>query len=71
MVGLYFVHYIAKAKRQDLSKKIVSAKFYSLLIDGSTNKGNVDNEPVLTVWCDPNGSDEKVHTRISYLSLIR
>ena len=69
--GRTFVHYIAEAKRQDLSKKIVSVKFYSLLIDGSTDKGNVDNEAVLTVWCDPNGSDEKIHTRISYLSLIR
>ena len=69
--GRTFVHYIAEAKRQDLLKKIVSAKFYSLLIDGSTDKGNVDNEAVLTVWCDPNGSDEKIHTRISYLSPIR
>ena len=69
--GRTFVHYIAEAKRQDLSKKVVSAKFYSLLIDISTDKGNFDNKAVLTVWCDPNGSNEKVHTRVSYLSLIR
>jgi len=65
------VHYIAEARRQELAKKVVSAKFYSLLIDGSTNKGNIDNEAVLTVWCDSNSTDEKIHTRISYLSLIR
>ena len=48
-----------------------SAKFYSLLIDGSKDKGNVDNEMMLTVWCDLNGNDEKVHTRVSCFSLIR
>ena len=69
--GRTFVHYIAEARRQELAKKVVSAKFYSLLTDGSTDKGNIDNEAVLTVWCDSNGTDEKIHTRISYLSLIR
>jgi len=63
--GRTFVHYIAEARRQELAKKVVSAKFYSLLIDGSTDKGNIDNEAVLTVWCDSNGTDEKIHTRIS------
>ena len=47
-----------------------SAKFYSLLIDGSKDKGNVNNETMLTVWCDLNGSDEKVHTGVSCFSLI-
>ena len=69
--GRPFVHYIAEARRKELAEKVVSAKFYSLLIDGSTDKGNIDNEAVLTVWCDPNCSDEKVYTRISYLALIR
>ena len=69
--GRMFVHYIAEARRKELTKKVVDANFYSLLIDGSTDKGNIDNEAVLTVWCDLNSTDEKVHTRISYLSLIR
>ena len=40
-------------------KKVVGAKFFSLLIDGSTHKGNIDNEAVLTVWCDSNCTNEK------------
>ena len=63
--------YIAEAKRQDLLKKTISAKYYSLLIDGSTDKDSVDNEVVLTVCNILNGDDDKVHTRISYLLLIR
>jgi len=65
--GRTFVHYITEARRQELAKKVVSANFYFLLIDGSTDKGNIYNEAVLAVWCDSNCSDEKVHTRISYL----
>jgi len=38
--GRTFVHYIAEARRQELDKKFVGAKFFSLLIDGSTDKGN-------------------------------
>jgi len=59
--GWTFVHYIPEARRQELAKKVVIAKFYSLLIGGSTDKGNIDNEAVLTVWCDSNGTDEKIH----------
>ena len=69
--GRTFEHYIAEARQKELAEKVVGAKFYSLLIDGSTDKGNIDNKAVLAVWCDPNCSDEKVHTRISYLALIR
>ena len=42
--GRTFVHYIAEAKRQMLVDKITNAKFYSLLLDGSTDTGNTDNE---------------------------
>jgi len=52
-------------------KKVVSAKFYSLLIDGFTDMGNIDNDAVLTVWGDLNGTDKNIHARISYLPLIR
>ena len=65
--GKDFMHYIAMAKRQVLLQKLTKAKFFSLLLDGSTDKGNVDNEVLLAVWCDPDGTDEKVHTRMDYL----
>ena len=54
-------------KCQDLLQRIINAKFYSLLLDGSTDTGNIDNEVTLAVWCDTNGSDEKIHTRMDYL----
>ena len=45
--------------------------FFSLLLDGSTDAGNVDNEVLLAVWYDCNGSDQKVHTRMEYLTVVR
>ena len=32
-------------------------------------KSNADNELLLVLWCDPDGKDKKIHTRISYLSI--
>ena len=60
--GTDFVHYIAIAKRQVLLQHLTKAKFFSLLLDGSTDKG------MLAVWCDP---DEKVHNRMDYLMVSR
>ena len=69
--GKDFVHYIAMAKQQALLQHLTKAKFFSLLLDGSINKGNIDNEVLLAVWCDPDGTDEKVHTRMDYLMVSR
>ena len=63
------LHYIAEAKQQMLVDKIANAKFYSLLLDGSTDTGNIDNKVLLVVWCDLDGHDEKVHTILKWLGL--
>lgn len=54
-----------------LADTISKAKFFSILLDGSTDKGNIDNELMMIVWCDVNGEDEKMHTRICYFNVIR
>ena len=71
MAGKDFVHFIAKAKRKHLLQNLAKAKFFSLLLDGSTDTGNIDNEVVLVVGCDPDSSDEKVHTRMDFLTVSR
>ena len=38
-------------------------------MDGSTDKGNVNNELMMVCWCDTNAEDEKLHTRIGYLAI--
>lgn len=44
--GKEMIHYVAKSKRQELMKKFGDVSFFSLLLDGSTDKGNIDNELV-------------------------
>ncbi len=42
-----------------------------MLLDGSTDAGNVDNELLLVVWFDRDGVDQKVYTRTSYFKMSR
>ena len=44
--GRTFVHYIAESRKRELVNDIKKAKFFSLFIDGSTDKGNYGNEVV-------------------------
>ena len=69
--GKEMIHYIAETRRHQLTKNIAEASFFPLLLDGSTDKANIDNELMLIVWCDVNGSDEQVHTRMDYLTIVR
>ena len=66
-----FTGYIAQAKRNELVVNLQKAKFFSLLLDGSTDAGNIDNELLLVVWFDMDGVGEKVYTRTSYLCISR
>ena len=71
IAGKSFSHYVAQSQRQQVLERIAQAKFFSLLIDGSTDKANVDNEVFMAVWCDTNGTDEKIHTKTSYFHVGR
>ena len=38
-------------------------------MDGSTDKGNIDDELFLVLFCDTNSSDERVHTRMNFFTV--
>ena len=40
-------------------------------MDGSTDSGNIDDELFLAVYCDVDGMDERVHTRMKFLAVER
>ena len=60
-----FIHFIARSMKHDVISEVPKAKLFSIFMDGSTDKGNVDNE-LMVCWCDTNAEDEKLHTRIGY-----
>ena len=71
VAGKTFCHYIAKSRREDLLKCLSQAKYFSLLMDGSTDAGNIDDEIFLILWCDADGSNEKVTTRMNFFAVDR
>ena len=58
------MHYIAKAKRRELLEKL--SQIFSILMDGSTDSGNIDNDTN-----DTNNSDKKVHIKTEYFHVLR
>ena len=65
-----FINFIAESMKNGVAE-VAKAKFCSIFLDGSTDKGNVDNELMMVCWCDTNGEDEKLHTRIGFLAIDR
>ena len=66
-----FTHYIADSVRQQLCNCLSTVNFFSLLLDGSTDCGNIDNELFLVVWFDKLGTSEKVCTKSSYFQVCK
>lgn len=40
-------------------------------MDGTTDKGNIDDEIFLTLWCDVESTHERVHRTMLYFGLSR
>ena len=67
-----FTHHIAESWCLQLIDRLTQAKFFSLLMDGSTDKGNAEDEVFIVVWCESNAStDEKIHTRTTFFYVCR
>ena len=68
-----FIHFMAEAQRKKLVTVLQQAKFFSILLDGSTDSRNIENELLLVVWLDKDGqtNGERVVTRTSYLKVTR
>jgi len=66
--GKTFCKFIAEARMADLC---TSTKFFSILMDGSTDVGKLDDKLFLVQWCDVNGTDEKVHSRMEFFTVSR
>lgn len=64
-------NHFAITSRQDIANHLSSANFFPLLMDGTTDKGNIEDEMFLALRCDVESTDERVHTRMSYFALAR
>ena len=65
-----FCHFISQSQHQSLTDEL-KVKLFFLLLDGSTDCSNVENLMFLAICCDTSASDEKVHSKIAYLTVDR
>ena len=64
-----FTHYIAESQRQSFFDRFsASSNFYSFLMDGSTNAGNVEDELVLIQHCIQDDTAKEIRSCSRYLS---
>ena len=55
-----FTHYIAKSQCQQLLQTLSETMFYSFLMDGSTDAGNVEQELVILLLCKKDDKAEEI-----------
>ena len=68
-----FTYYIAQAQRQQFLKVLCENSFYSFLMDGSTDVGNIEQElvVVLTSFKDDAAEEYRSQTRFLIYKLLR
>ena len=64
-----FSHCIAEGQRQELLGSLSTSHFYSFLMDGSTDKGNVEDELVVMLYSTKDTVAEVVGTHARFFSL--
>ena len=65
-----FVHYIAEAQRHEFHRSLSSQHFYSILMDGSTDKGRVENELFVILFSKKDDVMEEVKTCARFLCVL-
>ena len=61
----------SRSNKKSIATSVSKARFFSIVMDGSTDKGNIDDELFLVLWCDIDSREERVLTEMSYLSVSR
>ena len=65
-----FVHYIAESQKREFHLSLSSCHFYSLLMDGSADKGRVENELFVILFCKQDDTLQEVKTCARYLCVL-
>ena len=63
-----FIHFLSMS-RKELASLLSKDNFFSLLMDGSTDAANVDNEVFVVVWCDTDAEMDRVCTKTSFVTV--
>ena len=64
------VHYIAESQRQDLHHNLSSHHFYSGLMDGSVDKGKIENELFVILFCQKVDELEEIRSSARFFCVF-
>ena len=65
-----FVHYIAEAQRQQFTSSLASCHFYSVLMDGSADKGRVENELFVILFSKCDDTQQQIRTCARFFCVV-
>lgn len=65
-----FMHFIAESQRQSFLQSMSTTKFFSFLMDGSTDAGNTEVELVLVLYCKRGDVAREVRSCTHYLAVV-
>ena len=64
-----FIKYIAESQRCEFLDVLSTCNFYSILMDGSTDSGNIENEVIVVLYSVRNQEAHQVRTFARYFSV--
>ena len=65
-----FTHFIAKSQRQIFLSSLSSNPFFSFLVDGSTDSGNIEQELVFVLYSYKDDTAKEIRSCTRYLSVV-
>ena len=65
-----FTHFIAEAQRKRFVQSLTGKNFFSFLMDGTSDPGNVEQEMVLVVYCDKDDEIQEIKCVTRYLAVV-
>ena len=65
-----FTYYIAEAQRSMFLQSLSQVNFFSFLIDGSTDAGNIEQEMIFVLYCKRDDKAKIMRSHTRYLALL-
>jgi len=65
-----FLRYIAESQQQEFQREISNTQFFSILMDGSVDKGKVENEVILVQYCHLDNDLDEIKSCSRFLKII-
>ena len=65
-----FTHYIAQSQREGFVKAFSNKRFFSFMMDGTTNSGNLEDELIVVLYCQRDDASGEMKSCARYLTVV-